>query len=102
MSSSARNRPHTIGASSFDPDQFFDNWNDDCLPKDDHLQGAIIQAFKLKPTDDYVYHAIASVTLNQVQTAINHGGTHGLHAWYRDENGEQVKTEHASNINLRI
>lgn len=87
---SARSRPHTVGASSFDPDTFFEQWDESIAPVDNHLQACIQRAFKLKPNDDYVYHAIASVTLEQVQVAINHGNANGMHAWYRDGKGEQV------------
>jgi hypothetical protein len=87
---SARARPHTVGASSFDPDAFFEKRDEAIVPYNNHLQACIKRAFKLKPNDDYVYHAIASVTLEQVQIAINHGSANGMHAWYRDEKGEQV------------
>lgn len=85
-----RARPHTVGSPSFDPDEFFEKWDEALVPHNNRLQACIKQAFKLKPNDDYVYHAIASVTLEQVQVAINYGGANGMHAWYRDEKSEQV------------
>ncbi|KAL9064450.1 MAG: hypothetical protein Q9157_007828, partial [Trypethelium eluteriae] len=77
----------TVGSSSFDPDAFLEAWKIGRIgpPKDNDLRTAITEAFGLKENDDYVYHAIASVTLAQVQQAINAGGANGLHAWYRDE-----------------
>lgn len=82
----------TVGAASFNPDKFFQAWAERHIrsPESDDLRSAIISAFGLPANDRYVYHAIASVTLSQVQEAINHGGEHGMHAWYSDESGEQV------------
>ncbi|KAF2101170.1 hypothetical protein NA57DRAFT_35882 [Rhizodiscina lignyota] len=77
-----RTKPHTVGSASFDPDKFFDEWTSERAPQGNNLQTAVIDAFNLKSTDDYVYHAIASVTLPQVQSAINHGASNGMHAWY--------------------
>ncbi|KAF3181210.1 hypothetical protein TWF225_006757 [Orbilia oligospora] len=91
----------TTGSSTFTPDLFFEAWSDerqkDPVPNHD-LQSAIIQAFGLKPSDNYVYHAIASVTLQQVQNAILQGGSKGLHAWYRDEKGEPLEPPSESDI----
>jgi hypothetical protein len=93
MPPSARARPYTVGSSSFDPDQFVEQWDEAIVPHDNDLRKCIVRAFKLKPNDDYVYHAIASVTLDQVQAAINAGGLNGMHAWYTDENGHQVRRD---------
>ena len=83
--------PFTVGTPSFDPDKFFEAWDSaKSIPVDKDLRGAIIRAFKLKDNDDYVYHAIASVTLSQVQNALNAGRKGRLCAWYRDEQGEEV------------
>ena len=82
--------PNTVSSSSFDPDQFFDAWDETCLPRDNDLRGAITRAFKLPEQDDYVYHAMASVNLAQVQKAISYGGKGGLHAWYVDDQGTEV------------
>jgi len=90
MSPSTTAGPHTVGSSSFDPDRFFAQWDEPGFPRDDDLKSFIIRAFGLKADDNYVYHAIASVTLDQVQVAINAGGLNGMHVWYRDEKGEQV------------
>ncbi|KAI4088325.1 MAG: hypothetical protein LQ339_008722 [Xanthoria mediterranea] len=81
----------TIGSAEFDPDAFLASWAQDSptlLPQGNDLQSSIIAAFNLAQSDSYVYHAVASVTLAQVQEAIQHGGEHGLHAWYPDEAGK--------------
>ena len=82
----------TEGSSSFDPDQLLAEWDTAKLPgpEDNHLHSAISAVFGLSQTDDYVYHAVASVTLSQVQSAIGHGNANGMLAWYRDEQGQQV------------
>ncbi|KAK8073751.1 hypothetical protein PG994_004650 [Apiospora phragmitis] len=50
----------------------------------DEFASAIAVSFNLPPRDAYVYHAIVSVTLAQVQHVIGMGGANGLHTWYRD------------------
>lgn len=82
---------HTTGSSRFDPDLLFESWEKDSsslLPHSNDLRQSIITAFSLGQADNYVYHAIASVTLLEVQEAIEHGGDHGLHNWYPDESGQ--------------
>lgn len=86
----------TVGAFSLNPDTFFETWAVDgpnLLPKNNDFRTSIIKTFGLPSNDDYVYHATASVTLAQVQNAINFGGTNGLHAWYLDDEGKQVRYE---------
>jgi hypothetical protein len=78
------------GSSFFDPDDFFRSWDASLVPQNNDLRSAINKAFNLLPTDDYVYHATASLSLAQVQVAIDNGNKNGLLAWYREENGEQV------------
>ncbi|KAL8784976.1 MAG: hypothetical protein Q9213_003637 [Squamulea squamosa] len=81
----------TTGSAYFAPDAFFESWTKDSkvlLPHKDDLRSSIISAFNLAGSDNYVYHAAASVTLTQVQDAIQHAGEHGLHAWYPDETGK--------------
>ncbi len=58
-----------------------------------HLEGndfdrAIASWFQLREDPPYVYHAIASVTLPQVQSVVKLGAANGLHAWYRSETGD--------------
>ena len=81
----------TIGSAEFDPDAFLASWAQDfptLLPQGNDLRSSIIAAFNLAQSDNYVYHAVASVTLAQVQEAIQHGDENGLHAWYPDEAGK--------------
>ncbi|KAK3396443.1 hypothetical protein B0T20DRAFT_271286 [Sordaria brevicollis] len=40
--------------------------------------------------DEYVYHAIASVKLSQVQRAVEMGGNKGMHGWYKLEGGSDL------------
>ncbi len=84
--------PRTTGTSSFDPDALFGAWRDGrtFLPVNNDLRSAILTTFSLPQKDNYIYHAIASVTLAQVQQAIEYGGKNGLHAWYIDEDGKPV------------
>ena len=85
--------PSTTGSSTFNPDELFTQWSSrPCpLPRNNDLRSSIIRTFSLPENDDYTYHAIASVTLAQVQEAIYHGREAGLHAWYRDEDGRVVR-----------
>ena len=84
--------PRTTGAADFHPDILLLKWSQSqkTLPLDKDFRNSIIKTFSLPQSDTYVYHAIASVTLSQVQEAIDHGGEAGLHAWYRDESGNTV------------
>lgn len=84
--------PFTTGSSTFNPDTLFEEWavNKQSLLKDSDLRRSIITTFALSENDNYTYHAIASVTLSQVQDAINHGNSHDLHTWYRDDANDPV------------
>ncbi len=84
----------TVGSDSFQPDTFFEKWSATAAPSKNDLRRAIIEAFGLKHNDDYVYHAMASVTLEEVQTAIDAGGQGGLHAWYLEKTGKPVIQSH--------
>ncbi|KAL1870021.1 hypothetical protein VTK73DRAFT_2830 [Phialemonium thermophilum] len=59
------------------------------LQKNDFRQ-AITTWFKLPLSDNYVYHAITSTQLAQVQEVIDHGRANGLHDWYRDEDNKPL------------
>ncbi|KAL8956956.1 MAG: hypothetical protein Q9193_005651 [Seirophora villosa] len=89
-------RAQTTGSAQFEPDAFFERWAKDSsalLPREDNdLRSSIIAAFNLPESDNYVYNAIASVTLKQVQEAIEHGGRNGLHAWYVYDGSGEKKT----------
>ncbi|KAI1104561.1 hypothetical protein F4804DRAFT_185578 [Jackrogersella minutella] len=60
----------------------------------DNLQSAIATSFSLPPPrrDPYVYHAIVSVTLPEVQHVVSLGRQNGLHAWYFAPSPEQEPT----------
>jgi hypothetical protein len=86
--------PFTLGSKSFDPENLFQDEEklkaaNAFLEKND-LRSAIVALFSLPENDTYVYHAVASVTLTQVQHAIIQGDQHGLHDWYKDEDGKPV------------
>ncbi|MCJ1457744.1 hypothetical protein MMC28_008113 [Mycoblastus sanguinarius] len=85
-------RGWTEGSYLFNPDALFESWGSGqrTLPEDNDLRSSVISTFKLPHNDSYVYHATASVTLAQVQAAINHGGESGLHAWYLDSDGTRL------------
>ena len=79
----------TVGSKTFQPNQLFEDASlldsvHSHLNKND-FRSAIITAFGLPENDDYIYHATASVTIAQVQVAINAGASHGLHDWYLDQ-----------------
>jgi hypothetical protein len=85
-------KPGCVGAKSFDPDIFFDQWTEAALPKENDFQRAIVNAFRLPANDSYEYRAeMASVTLAQVQAAIRYGDQGGLHRWYLNEADEEVR-----------
>ena len=79
--------------SMLEPDTLFEAWSkgQKSLPESDDFKSSIISTFNLPHDDSYVYHATASVTLSQVQEAINHGGKSGLHAWYLNDEGKPVR-----------
>ena len=84
-------KARTQGSARFDPDAFFERWaSTRSLPEGNNLWSSIIAAFDLPSNDHYVYYAIASVTLADVQQAIAAGDQHGLHAWYMDDSDKLV------------
>ncbi|KAK0718887.1 PCI domain-containing protein [Apiosordaria backusii] len=60
------------------------------LNEKNDFEGAIRLWFGLpeREKDEYVYHAVASVTLPQVQSVVELRGRNGLHGWY-DGGGEK-------------
>jgi hypothetical protein len=86
----------TEGSASFGADAFFEAWDiGHCTPPHNNdFRSSIIATFNLPDDDSYVYHATASVTLAQVQIAIDHGAESGLHAWYLDSEGKSVTGPH--------
>jgi hypothetical protein len=102
------NGPYTEGSSSFDPDDLFsedlrspESVLQRCL-KINGLWPAIAYLFNLPENDEYVYHATASVTLEQVQKAIIAGNAHGLHDWYLDPEGKAVGHPSQSDVEAYI
>lgn len=88
----SQTRQRTEGSFDFSADALFEAWgNGQCsVPHNEDFRSSIIATFNLPKDDNYVYHAIASVTLAQVQAAIDHGAESGLHAWYLDSEGRPV------------
>jgi hypothetical protein len=82
----------TEGSSTFDPDHFFQAWakGDITAPVDDDFRKCVQTAFGLPTKDNYVYRAVAAVTLEQTQFHIAAGGKNGLHGWYKTSEGQLV------------
>ena len=87
-------KAQTEGSTNFDPLQFFDAWSKEEInaPYDNNFRKFIIKAFGLSARDDYVYKATAEVTLLHAQTYLEFGAQGGLHAWYRDAEGQAVRS----------
>ncbi len=83
----------TDGSSAFEPDSFFEAWRKEEIgpPYDNNLRRFIIRAFGLPIDDDYGYRATTEVTLLQAQTHVEFGAQGSLHAWYKDEAGQEVR-----------
>lgn len=83
-----------VGSPTFDPAQQVrdEGAREEALAhlRKDELQDAVRSWFKLPATDKYVYHAITSVQLAQVQEVVKRGRANGLHDWYRNDAGEAV------------
>lgn len=56
------------------------------------------KTFGLQPSDTFGYKATAEVTLLQAQTYLEYGGQGGLHAWYRDDEGNPIPPPSATDI----
>lgn len=78
--------PSCVGAPSFDPSALVRDADTRsktiALLDEDDFAGAIRTYFNIPVSDTYVYHAITSVTLPQVQHVVKLGAANGLHAWY--------------------
>ncbi|GAB7356766.1 hypothetical protein MBLNU459_g7662t1 [Dothideomycetes sp. NU459] len=94
------NVAQTEGSATFDPDKFFAAWEKEevTAPYDNDFRKFIIRAFGLKPTDTYVYTAVAEVSLLQAQTYLEFGGQGGLHGWYKDTDGNLLPPPSATDI----
>ena len=83
-----------VGVPTSNPQSYFKD--EDRISKalshleNNDLRSAVIEGFSLSEDDSYVYHAIASVTLSQVQAAVEAGTAHGLCDWYPDKKGTPV------------
>ena len=80
----------TLEAGLFDPDTFISRWSKGELqpPDDRDLGSTIKEAFKLKPNDNYVYHAVASVSLEDMRRYLSAGDVGMLQAWYFEEDND--------------
>lgn len=86
----APNKPfiYCEGAPSWNPTTYIADTTlherAEALLASDNLQSAIAVSFSLPPPrrDPYVYHAIVSVTLPEVQHVVSLGRQNGLHSWY--------------------
>lgn len=86
-------KPQTEDSKTFDPDKYFEAWGKEEIqpPYDNDFRKFIIRTFGLPIRDDYGYMAQhAEVTLLNVQTHIEVGRQNGMHAWYRDAEGNVV------------
>ncbi|EME47098.1 hypothetical protein DOTSEDRAFT_50577 [Dothistroma septosporum NZE10] len=94
-------KAQTEGSSTFEPSAFFESWSkEEAQPflYQNDFRKFIIKAFGLILRDDYPYKATAEVTLLQAQTYIEFGGQNGLHAWYRDAEGQARPSPTASDV----
>lgn len=77
-----------VGSPSWAPDAYIDdtelNARTAALLAQDDLHSAIATSFAIPKRDSYVYHAIVSVTLPEVQHAVSAGDVNGMHRWYLD------------------
>ncbi|KAI1140751.1 hypothetical protein F5Y05DRAFT_374739 [Hypoxylon sp. FL0543] len=86
----SKHKPFTYceGAPSWNPTTYIADAalheRAEALLASDNLQGAVVLSFSLPPPsrDPYVYHAIVSVTLPEVQHVVSLGRQNGLHSWY--------------------
>ncbi|KAJ6779369.1 hypothetical protein PWT90_07932 [Aphanocladium album] len=90
----ASKKPLCVGSTGFEPstvatDGALQQQVEELLKRDD-LLGASRILFKLPINDDYIYHATASVSLEEVQHIVQLGGVNGLHNWYKTSDGAPV------------
>ncbi|KAF5488984.1 hypothetical protein CGCS363_v012383 [Colletotrichum siamense] len=95
MSSKGGKFVHCVGAPEFDPKAYAEDRERhekaNQLLAQNNLYSAVNLSFGIDPRrDTYVYHAMTSVRLPQVQEIVNMGGKNGLHAWYRDDEGKPL------------
>ncbi|KAK3694259.1 hypothetical protein B0T22DRAFT_533344 [Podospora appendiculata] len=78
---------HCVGSATFVPSDAIEDTAThekalQALLADDDFETAIKTWFRIPDDDAYEYIATASMTLAQVQKAINMGSANGMHAWY--------------------
>ena len=101
--------PYTAGSPTFSPSALLSSPEaltqaiTHLLPSPTHphgsLHSAISSYFAIPPSETYLYHALISVNLSQVQSAIDAGAANGLHDWYRDpSSGKPLSPPPAADI----
>lgn len=80
---------HCVGNPDFEPEKAVGDHDRHqaalkLLEERNDFEGAVRLWFGMPEAgkDDYVYHALASVTLGQVQRGVEMGAEKGLHGWY--------------------
>ncbi|CEJ93549.1 hypothetical protein VHEMI09129 [[Torrubiella] hemipterigena] len=82
-----------VGSKTFNPTDIADTAQQQAIQKrlfQNDLLNASRALFNIPEDDTYVYHAMASVNLRQVQHVVSLGGANGLHAWYRSDDGSVI------------
>lgn len=90
--------PSCVGAPAFDPTTRVQDPDARAqalgfLSEKNDVAAAVRAYFQLPAHDTYLYRAVATVTLAQVQHVVSLGGVNGLHAWYAapdDENSSPL------------
>ncbi|KAF2722943.1 hypothetical protein K431DRAFT_283449 [Polychaeton citri CBS 116435] len=91
----------TEGSTTFTPDSYFAAWSKEEItpPYDNDFRKFILRTFGLSlRNEEYVYRAIAEVTLLQVQTYLEFGAKGGLHSWYLDDEGKARENPSAADV----
>lgn len=88
---------HCAESEGFDPEELIQDTHRlqqarDFLTDKSHLYNATRVMFNLPERDKYVYHAVVSVSLSQVQGVVGLGGVNNLHKWYLDAPNTEVRT----------
>ncbi|KAH8908075.1 hypothetical protein BR93DRAFT_967925 [Coniochaeta sp. PMI_546] len=106
MASKGGPKKGCVGSPGFDPDERVPDAaaREEALThlQKDEFRDAISSWFRLPKTDNYVYHAITSVLLAQVQDIVDRGRDNGLHDWYQDEAGAALPPPSPQDIEAYI
>jgi hypothetical protein len=89
---------HCVDSPKFKPNDLVEEPErlakaNELLQKND-LYNASRVIFDLPEVDRYVYHAMVSVKLAQVQHIVELGDDEGLHDWYHNDDGTSVSDKH--------